>query len=110
MKLSFLIALIMTTICHIVMVTNQSFADHMFDTIDSQSSFNPVGSGARAIGMSGAFIAVADDATSASWNPAGLIQLVESEISIVGQFSHWTENNIFNYQKYNNFQRTINDI
>jgi len=39
------------------------------------SSINPVGSGARAIGMGGAFIGVADDATAASWNPGGLIQL-----------------------------------
>ncbi|MCJ7810524.1 MAG: hypothetical protein MUP26_09715, partial [Desulfobulbaceae bacterium] len=39
------------------------------------SSPNPVGSGARALGMGGAFIAIADDATAASWNPAGLIQL-----------------------------------
>ena len=48
------------------------------------SSFNPVGSGARALGMGGAFIAVADDATAASWNPGGLIQLEKPEISAVG--------------------------
>ena len=28
--------------------------------------------GTRAIGMAGAFVAVADDATAAYWNPAGL--------------------------------------
>ena len=43
----------------------------------------PVGSGARALGQS-AFIAVADDATAASWNPAGLIQLERPEVSFVG--------------------------
>ena len=43
----------------------------------------PVGSGARALGQS-AFIAVADDATAASWNPAGLINLERSEVSFVG--------------------------
>jgi long-subunit fatty acid transport protein len=47
------------------------------------SSFNPVGSGARAIGMGGAFIAAADDATAASWNPGGLIRLTLPEFSIV---------------------------
>jgi long-subunit fatty acid transport protein len=47
----------------------------------SASSPNPVGSGARAMGMGGAFIAVADDATAASWNPAGLTQLKKPEIS-----------------------------
>ena len=44
---------------------------------------NPVGSGARALGMGGAFIGVADDATAASWNPGGLIQLETPEASIV---------------------------
>jgi len=42
-----------------------------------------VGSGARALGQS-AFIAVADDATAASWNPAGLINLERPEASFVG--------------------------
>lgn len=48
------------------------------------SRINPVGSGARALGMGSAFVAVADDATAASWNPGGLIQLDRAEISIVG--------------------------
>lgn len=47
---------------------------------------SPVGSGARAAGMADAFVAVADDATAASWNPAGLIQLELPEISIVGAY------------------------
>ncbi|MFC1792520.1 OmpP1/FadL family transporter [Planctomycetota bacterium] len=42
----------------------------------------PVGSGARALGQS-AFIAVADDATAASWNPAGLTNLERQELSFV---------------------------
>ena len=42
---------------------------------------NPVGSGARALGKGNAFIAVADDATAASWNPAGLLQLELPEVS-----------------------------
>lgn len=46
----------------------------------------PVGSGARALGQGGAFIAVADDATAASWNPGGLTQLERPEFSLVGSF------------------------
>ena len=42
---------------------------------------NPVGSGARALGQGNAFIAVADDATAASWNPGGLPQLEKPEFS-----------------------------
>jgi len=52
--------------------------------IEIPSSFNPLGSGARALGMGGAFIGVADDATAASWNPGGLTQLERPEMSIVG--------------------------
>lgn len=43
-----------------------------------------VGSGARAFGMGGAFLARADDATAASWNPAGLSYLRRTEVSLVG--------------------------
>jgi len=39
-----------------------------------------IGVGARAMGLSGAFTAVADDASAAYWNPAGLAQLDAPEI------------------------------
>lgn len=44
-----------------------------------------VGSGARALGMGGAFIAIADDATASSWNPAGLCVLEKPEASVAYQ-------------------------
>jgi len=43
-----------------------------------------LGSGARALGMGGAFLARADDATAVSWNPAGLSYLSRPELSVVG--------------------------
>ncbi len=64
-------------------------------TVEISSSPNPVGSGARALGMGGAFIGVADDATAASWNPAGLIQLETPEVSIVGAYNHRTEDTTY---------------
>lgn len=45
--------------------------------------FSRTGSGARAAGMANAFIAVSDDGTAASWNPAGLGQLRKPELSFV---------------------------
>jgi long-chain fatty acid transport protein len=42
------------------------------------------GSGARALGMGGAFIARPDDATASTWNPAGLSYLRRAEISAAG--------------------------
>jgi long-chain fatty acid transport protein len=47
------------------------------------SSLNRSGSGARAAGMANAFVAVSDDGTAASWNPAGLAQLRKPEFSLV---------------------------
>ena len=46
-------------------------------------SLSRAGSGARAAGMGDAFIAVSDDGTAASWNPAGLAQLRQPEFSLV---------------------------
>ncbi len=68
------------------------------EEIEIPSSFNPVGSGARALGMGGAFIAVADDATAASWNPGGLIQLRKPECSIVASIFHRGED--ISFAKY----------
>jgi len=49
-----------------------------------------LGSGARAYGMGGAFLARADDATAASWNPAGLSYLRAPELSFVGVYNSFT--------------------
>src|SRR4029453_19197401 len=54
------------------------------DQLTLQARANVVqGSGARALGMGGAFLARADDATAASWNPAGLSYLRLPEVSFV---------------------------
>lgn len=50
-----------------------------------------VGSGARAFGMGGAFLARADDATAASWNPAGLSYLRRTEFSLVGAHNDFSQ-------------------
>jgi long-subunit fatty acid transport protein len=54
---------------------------------------SPVGSGARAAGMANAFVAIADDATAAAWNPAGLVQLERPELSIAGE-ALWTRDSM----------------
>ena len=41
--------------------------------------------GARSLGMGGAFVGLADDATAAYTNPAGLTQLVQTEVSLEGR-------------------------
>jgi long-subunit fatty acid transport protein len=49
-----------------------------------------LGSGARALGMGGAFLARADDASAASWNPAGLSYLRRPEVSLAGIYTRET--------------------
>ena len=46
--------------------------------------------GARSLAFGGAFVALADDATAVFSNPAGLVQLVRSEVSIEGRRSSST--------------------
>ena len=75
--------------------------------IEIPSSFNPVGSGARAIGMGGAFIAVADDATAASWNPAGLTQLDLPEVSAVGTYLYREEDLSFGTNPEGNGRQSV---
>jgi long-subunit fatty acid transport protein len=44
--------------------------------------FNTLGGGARARGMGGAFLGVADDVTAVFWNPAGISQIEKAEFTM----------------------------
>jgi long-chain fatty acid transport protein len=57
----------------------------------AESTIEPpiVNPGARSLGLGGAFVAVADDATAAWANPSGLMQLARPEISLEGR--SWSE-------------------
>jgi long-subunit fatty acid transport protein len=69
----------------LLLVAPAAFAQLDVDRIDITGRQNlTLGSGARAYGMGGAFLARADDATAASWNPAGLSYLRVPELSFVG--------------------------
>jgi long-subunit fatty acid transport protein len=77
-----------TLIAAVIVVLAAATASGQVFSLINQSVSNITGTGARAHGMGGAFIALADDATAASWNPAGLSQLSRPEFSIVyEQFS-----------------------
>src|SRR5690242_14063757 len=52
--------------------------------------FNLANPGARSMGMGGAFIGLADDATAAYTNPAGLTKLVTPEVSAEARHTEYT--------------------
>lgn len=59
-----------------------------FNRLLATATFNNgSGYGARALGMAGAFSAIADDASAASWNPAGLGQLFKTEVMVAGSYA-----------------------
>jgi len=53
--------------------------------VDPTVTFSLPNPGARSMALGGAFVAQADDATAAYANPAGLVQLLDPEISIEGR-------------------------
>ncbi|MCK4403743.1 MAG: hypothetical protein KAW02_01510 [candidate division Zixibacteria bacterium] len=66
------------------------------------TDYNFLGGGAKARGMGGAFFAVSDDPTAASWNPAGLSQLDKAQMNLSFSSSmHRTEyTSTFNSQNW----------
>lgn len=88
----------------------QSSTPDPFSRVEIASSFNPVGSGARALGMGGAFISIADDATAASWNPARLVWVERPELSIVGKYSHVMEDITWDGKDMDNQTVSITDL
>ncbi|KPA12342.1 Membrane protein involved in aromatic hydrocarbon degradation [Candidatus Magnetomorum sp. HK-1] len=94
------IAYVFIFVICVTMFANQSLATTPLLRTEVPSSMNPVGSGARSLGMGGAFIGVADDATAASWNPGGLIQLQKSEFSVV--IGNFTRNENNQYELFEN--------
>jgi len=65
-------------------LANTVYADVDFDYL--HGSDLGIGIGARAVSMSGAFAAVADDASAVFWNPAGLCQLADNQAFLSGDY------------------------
>lgn len=55
--------------------------------INAGVQFDFASPGAKSLAMGGAFVAIADDATSVFSNPAGMTQLQQPQVS--GQLTHW---------------------
>lgn len=62
--------------------------------------FNFFPPGARSMAMGGAFIGLADDATAAYSNPAGMVILTKPEVSAVGKFTKYTTLRAANWDSF----------
>ena len=78
-----------------MMPSRHLLAERSSNVGTTAASFLEVGVGARATGMGGAFVAVADDITSLYWNPAGLSRLTSNEL--VFEHIQWLADISFNF-------------
>jgi outer membrane protein OmpA-like peptidoglycan-associated protein len=60
------------------------FSSAAFADDNHATPYLRLGAGARAFGMGGAFVGVADDATAGYWNPAGLTQVDDIALTFMG--------------------------
>jgi len=79
----------------IILLLNCAAAQNINKTGTTAADFLKIGVGARAVGMGGAFVAIADDATSMYWNPGGLAQLNKTELIV--NHSKWIADIGFTY-------------
>ena len=69
--------------------------DNVSKVATTAASFLEIGVGSRAIGMGGAFVAVADDATALYWNSAGIARLKKNEMVFI--HTKWIADINYNY-------------
>ncbi len=84
---------IVLAILILILTVSLSFASSKVGTTAAQ--FLKIGVGARANGMGGAFVAVANDVTSLYWNPAGLGRLYHNEAILL--HTEWLADISFDY-------------
>ncbi len=76
-------------------LTNVTPASSVTKVGTTAAPFLEIGIGARAIGMGGAFVAVASDATALYWNPSGLSRLSRNEVVLI--HTQWLADTRFDF-------------
>jgi opacity protein-like surface antigen len=82
----------------LVLSTTLGFTKEVTKVGTTAAGFLNIDVGARAIGMGGAFVSMADDATTIYWNPAGIARFSRSQAN----FTHmrWIADITFNYAAF----------
>jgi hypothetical protein len=74
----------------LVALPGSALAAEIFEKVGTfDGQFLKIGVGARAAGMGGAYVAVANDASSVFWNPAGLALIPEDEQEVSLNHAEW---------------------
>ncbi len=94
-----LAALALGSLALIVGSTGPAFAQDGNGSDNSAAAFSRIGVGARALGMGGAYTAVADDATASMWNPAGIARVDNLNFTFMytGSYDYDRSHNFFGY-------------
>jgi len=72
---------VLSIILLILFIATNSFAISKVGTTAAQ--FLKIGAGSRAVGMGGAFVALANDVSAIYWNPAGIARLTNNEVVLL---------------------------
>ena len=77
-----IIFIIIFSIVGTLPILSQEFVTDVSKVGTTAASFLSIEVGARAIGMGGAFVALANDASALYWNPAGIARSASSEVTL----------------------------
>lgn len=88
----FLVAVLLLTTSTLVFAQGETKVSKVGITA---APFLTIGVGSRAVGMGGAFVATANDASALYWNPAGLAPLQRSELLLV--HTRWIADTNFDF-------------
>lgn len=90
-----IIAIIFASLVGSVPAIGQEFVSDVSKVGTTAAPFLSIEVGARAIGMGGAFVALANDATALYWNPAGIARL--SSVGVTLSHTNWLAETYFDY-------------
>lgn len=92
MKIRYIVRFILI---NFLMITEFYFAQNVSKTGTTAASFLEIPVGAKAIGMGGAFVSVANDASSLFWNPSGIASIEKYEAVL--SHTNWIAETSFDF-------------